>query len=72
MFADKYGAKYDKAVACLTEGSGSATRLLQLPRRALGPSACIKPDRECVRDGASSHRADKGRAIGKDRQIYGV
>jgi putative transposase len=54
------------------EGSGSATRLLRLPRRALGPSAYIKPDRECVRDGASSHRADKGRAIGKDRQIYGV
>ena len=54
------------------EGPGNSARLLRLPCRALGPSAHIKPDRECIRDSASSNRADKGRAIGKDRQTHGV
>jgi putative transposase len=72
VFAEKYGAKYDKAVVCLTKKSGSFARLLRLPCRALGPSAHIKSNRECVRDGTSSNRADKGRAIGEDRQAHGV
>jgi hypothetical protein len=54
------------------EGSGSAARLLRLPRRALGPSAYIKPDRERVCDGASSHREDKGSPLGEDRQAHGL
>jgi putative transposase len=72
VFADKYGAKYDKAVACLTKDRGNAARLLRLPRRALGPSAYIKSDRERFRDGAASNRADKGSPIGEDRQAHGV
>jgi hypothetical protein len=67
VFADKYGAKYDGAVA-----SGSAARLLRLPRRALGPSAYITPDRERVRDGAASNSTDKGSPVGEDRQTHGV
>jgi transposase-like protein len=54
------------------EGSGSAARLLRLPSRALGPSTYIKPDRERVRDGAASNRADKGSPVGQDRQAHGV
>ena len=72
VFADKYGAKYDKAVALPDEGPGSSARLLRLPCRALGPSAHVKPDRERIRDRASSNRADKGRAVGEDRQTHGV
>jgi putative transposase len=45
VFADKYAARYEKAA-----------RLLRLRRRALGPPAHLKPDRERVRDGASSNR----------------
>ena len=72
VFADKYGAKYDKAVACLTKDREASARLLRLPRRALGPPAHIEPDRERVRHGASSNRADEGIAVGKDRQADGL
>ena len=67
VFADKYGAKYGGRLP--DEGSGSAARLLRLPSRALGPSTYIKPDRERVRDGAPSNRADKGSPVGQDRQV---
>ena len=60
VFADKYDAKYDKAVALSDQGPGSAARFLRLPRRALGPPAHVKPDRERVRDGASSNRGRRG------------
>jgi hypothetical protein len=50
-FADKYVAKYNKAVA---------------------PSAHVKPDRERIRDSASSNRADERRTISEDRQTHGV
>ena len=39
---------------------------------ALGPSAHVKPDRERIRDGASSNRANKGSPVGEDRQTHGV
>jgi hypothetical protein len=32
----------------------------------------IKPDRERVRDGASSQREDKGSPFGEDRQAHGL
>ena len=66
VFADKYNAKHDKAVACLTKDREALARLLRLPRRALGSSVHVKPDRERVRDGASSS-ADKGSPVGEDR-----
>ena len=72
VFADKYGAKYDKAVACLTQGSRGSARLLRLSRRALGPPAHVEPDRERVRHRASSNRADEGSAVAEDRQAHGV
>ena len=54
------------------EGPGSSARLLRLPRRALGPSAHLKPDRERVRDGASSNCPDQGSPVDQDRQAHGV
>src|SRR5262249_6328826 len=41
-------------------------------RRALGSSAHVKPNRERVRDGASSNREDERSPVGEDSQAYGV
>src|SRR5512132_3376123 len=54
------------------EGSRGATRLLRFSRRALGSPAHIEPDRERVRHGASSDRADKRISVAQDRQAHGV
>ena len=51
------------------EGSRSASRLLRLPRRALGPSAYVKPDRERVRHGAASNREDQGALSAKTAKL---
>jgi len=72
MFADKYSAKYDKAGRLPDEGPERSACILRLPCRALGPSAHVKPDRERIRDGPSSNRADQGRSVGEDRQTHGV
>ena len=56
----------------LDEGSGSATRVLRLPRRALGPSADIESNRERVRDGAASNCEDKGSPVDQDCQAHGL
>jgi Transposase, Mutator family len=65
VFADKYGAKYDKAIACLTKDREALLAFFDFP-------TYIKPDRERVRDGAASNRADKGSPVGQDRQAHGV
>ena len=70
VFADKYGAKYGGRLP--DEGSGSAARLLRLPRRALGSSEDIESDRERIRDGAASNGADEGSLVGEDRQAHGL
>ncbi|GGD30272.1 hypothetical protein GCM10011358_12890 [Sinisalibacter lacisalsi] len=44
-FAEKYGAKYEKALTCLTKKTRGAARLLRLPRRALGSSTHRQPHR---------------------------
>ena len=62
MFADKYGAKYDKAVACLTKDR-EATLLAFFDFPA--EHSDIESDRERVRDGAASNRADKGSPVGE-------
>ena len=54
------------------EGSRGPACLLRFSRRALGPSAHIEPDRERVRHGASSDRADKRISVAQDRQADGV
>src|SRR6476659_4984056 len=60
MFADKYGAKYDKAVACLTKDR-EATLLAFFDFPA--EHSDIRSKRVC--DGAASNRADKGSPVGE-------
>ena len=72
VFADKYGAKYDKAVACSDQGSRGPARLLRFSRRALGPPAHREPHRERVCHGPSSNCADQRIAVAQDRQAHGV
>ena len=69
VFADKYGAKHREGGRLPDEGSGSAARLLRLPRRTLGSSEDIESDRERVRDGAASNRADKGALSAKTAKL---
>src|ERR1700675_4006523 len=72
VFADKYGAKYDKAVTCLTKDREALLAFVRLPGRTLGSSAHVEPDRKRVRHGSSSHGADEGSLVGDDRQGDGV
>ena len=71
-FAEKYGAKYEKAVDLPGEGSRRAADLLRLSRRALGSPANIEPDRERVRHRQAPHRPDQGRAVAGHRPADGV
>jgi len=72
VFAEKYGAKYDKAVVCLTKDRETMLAFFDFPAEHWDHLLTSNPDRECIRDRASSNRADKGRAIGEDRQAHGV
>jgi hypothetical protein len=72
VFADKYGAKYEKAVTCLTKDREALLAFFDFPGRALGPPTHVKPDRERVRDSSSSHAAHEGIAVGDDCQVDGV
>jgi hypothetical protein len=64
------GAKYEKAVACLTKYREASAHLLRLPGRTCD-HLHFKPDRERVRYGPSSDSADEGIPVG-DRQVDGV
>ena len=66
---DKYGAKYDKAVACLANDREALLAFFDF-QPSIGPSAHVEPDRERICDRASSNRAHKERAIGEGRQTY--
>jgi putative transposase len=69
VFADKYGAKYDKAVACLTKNWEALLAFFDFPAEHWrGHQTRSKPVRDC----ASSNRADKGSLVGKDRQAHGI
>ena len=71
VFADKYGAKYERAVACLTKDREALLAFFDFPAE-MGSSADIESDRERVRDGAASNRADEGSPAGEDRQAHGA
>ena len=71
-FAEKYGAKYEKAVDLPGEGPRRAADLLRLPGRALGPSAHIEPDRERVCHRPAPDGAHQGRAVAGHRTAHGV
>ena len=71
VFADKYAAKYDKAVACRTKDGEALLAFFDFAAEHW-TSAHVKRDRERVRDGASSNRADEGGSVGEDQQADGV
>ena len=71
-FAEKYAAKYDKAVDCLSQGSRGAADVFRFSCRALGTSAHDESDRERVRNGPPSHRAHERRALAGHRADHGV
>jgi transposase-like protein len=52
VFADKYNAKHDKAVACLTKDRGALLAFFDFPAEHWDHLR-VKSDRERVRDGAS-------------------
>lgn len=54
------------------QGPGRLADLLRLPRRALGSTAHVEPDRKRVRDGSQSHGADQGLAVAEDRKVDGL
>ena len=60
VLAKKHGAKYDKAVTCLTKDR-DALRTFCGFRPALGPPTHVQPDRERVRDRAAPHCAPEAR-----------
>ncbi len=71
VFADKYGAKYEKAVACLTKDREALLAFFDFPAEHWDHLRTSNPI-ERIRDGASSNRANKGSPVGEDRQTHGV
>ena len=72
VFADKYGARYDKAVTCLTKDRKTLLAFFDLPAEHWDHLRHVEPDRQRICDRTSSNRADQGRAIGEDCQTHGV
>ncbi len=71
-FADKYGAKYDKAVTCLVKDRDALLTFYDFPAEHWDHSADVEPDRERVRHGPTSDGADQGRAVPGHRPADGV
>ena len=71
VFADKYNAKHDKAVACLTKAGKRSSPSSTSPP-STGTICARQPDRKRVRDGASSNCEDERSPVGEDGQAYGV
>ena len=71
-FAEKYGAKYEKAVTCLTKDREALLAFYGFPRRSLGSPAHRQSDRERVRHRQASNRADQGSIVAEDREAHGL
>jgi putative transposase len=76
VFETKYGAQYSGAVfrggRVPDQGPRRPAGLLQLPRRALGPRAHHKPDRERVCHGPAPDGSRQGCALPGHRQADGL
>jgi transposase-like protein len=71
VFADKYNAKHDKAVACLTKDREALLAFFDFPAEHCD-HLHIKSDRERVRDRASSNREDQAERCRRRLQADGV
>ncbi len=68
VFADKYAAKYDKAVACLTKDREALLAFFDFLAEHWDHLLHQTRSRACSRRCPSS-RADKGSPVGQDRQV---
>lgn len=68
-FAEKYGAKYQRAVTCVTKDREALLAFYDFPA---GSSAHGQSDRERLRHRPAPDRADKGRAVTQDGQAHGL
>ena len=71
-FAEKYGAKYAKAAACLVKDRAALLAFYDFPAEHWDPPAHRQPDRERVRHRPAPHRQDQGRAVAGHRPADGV
>ena len=72
IFAEKYGAKYARAVECLTKDREALLAFFDFPAEHWDHLRTHEPDRERVRHGPAPDRPDQGRALADDRQADGV
>ena len=72
MFADKYNAKHDKAVACLAKDREALLAYFDFPVEHWDHLRTSNPIRERVRDGASPNREDERSPVGEDCEADGV
>ena len=71
-FADKYRAKYDKAVTCLVKDHDALLTFYDFPAEYWDHLRTSNPNRERVRHGAASDGTDQRCAVSGHRQADGV
>ena len=77
-FSAKYGAKYEKAVTCLTKDQEALLTFYDFPAdhwdhlRTTGAPPVRQPDRERLRHRPAPDRANQGRAVAEDREAHGL
>src|SRR3954447_22117815 len=62
-FAEKYGAKYARAVECLRKDREALLTFYDFPAEPLGSPANLEPHRKRVRDRAAQDRQNQGIAV---------
>ena len=71
-FAEKYGAKYEKAVACLVKDRDALLTFYDFPAEHWDHLRTVQPDRERVRHRPAPHRPHQGRAVAGHRPADGL
>ena len=72
VFAEKYGAKYDKAVECLTKDREALLAFYDFPAEHWDHSAHDESHRKRVCDGSAQDGAHERLVVVNDRQADGV
>jgi len=65
-FAEKYGAKYEKAATCLVKDRDALLTFYDFPGELLGPPAYVQPDRERDRHGVRHRTVRTKGALSQD------
>jgi putative transposase len=72
LFEEKYGAKYPRAVECLTKDGASLLAFYDFPPRALVTHSHHQPNRVHLRDAAPPHQTRQGCLLQRERTGHGV